>query len=405
MIKILLLEDTAEKLKNIKDIILENQDIKPENIVTCVCSAEARRELYKNEFDLFITDLLVPENFGDTPSAEESLGLLYDINHDNEMNKPLNIIGITAFEDKIKEYEENFNNDNWHLISYSESTHNWKDSLKRKIYYIVGIKKHNVQSDQYKFDIGIVCALNDPEFTQILKLSEWEPVLKKNSSIQFYKTTFQRDKKVLHVIAACINRMGMVPTGILTAQMIEFFRPKYLAMTGIAAGIQGEVELGDIMVVEHSWDYNSGKISIDDSGNKKFHVDLRQEKLDEDLYNSMNILKNDKSFLNQIYDQYQGNKPRTYLEIKIGHIASGAAVIANNDVVEGIKLQGRKLLGIEMEAYGLFYAANNATNPKPKPLVIKSVCDFADEKKNDDIQDYAAYTSAQVLYEFSLRYL
>jgi len=45
------------------------------------------------------------------------------------------------------------------------------------------------------------------------------------------------------------------------------------------------------------------------------------------------------------------------------------------------------------------------TNPKPKPLVIKSVCDLADENKSDDIQDYAAYTSAQVLYEFALRYL
>jgi len=199
--------------------------------------------------------------------------------------------------------------------------------------------------------------------------------------------------------------MGMVTTSILATQMIELFRPKYLTMTGIAAGIVGETELGEVIVIEHSWDYNSGKIKTTKDGSRKFDVDMRQESLDRDLYNKMLILQNDKDYLNQVYINYQGTKPKTYLEISIGSIASGAAVIANDNIIEDIKTQARKLKGIEMEAYGLFSAAHYATNPKPKPLVIKSVCDFADENKNDDIQDYAAYTSAQILYEFTLRYL
>jgi nucleoside phosphorylase/CheY-like chemotaxis protein len=401
---ILLLEDNSEKTKKIKDAILENKKIKEDNITTVVSTREARILLYENEYDLFISDLLVPENFGDEPNAEESIQLLYDISNDDEINQPLHIIGITAYEDKIEEYKKYFLSDDWHLMSYNESTYNWEDILKKKIDYILN-SKNNISNNQFKYDIGIICALNDPEFKQILKLSkDWKTVNNINSSIEFYETVFKRDSKELSVIAVSINQMGMVSTSILATQMIELFRPKYLTMTGIAAGIPGKTELGEVLVIEYSWDYNSGKIKTDADGHKKFEVDMRQESLDRDLYNNMNVLKNDAIFLNELHTKYEGTKPKTYLEISIGHVASGAAVIANEDITNEVTEQARKLKGIEMEAYGLICAANHATSPKPKPLVIKSVCDFANKDKNDDIQDYAAYTSAQVLYEFALRY-
>ena len=39
---------------------------------------------------------------------------------------------------------------------------------------------------------------------------------------------------------------------------------------------------------------------------------------------------------------------------------------------------------------------------RPVPLIVKSVCDFADNQKSDDYQRFAAYSScefAQFLYE------
>ena len=47
-------------------------------------------------------------------------------------------------------------------------------------------------------------------------------------------------------------------------------------------------------------------------------------------------------------------------------------------------------------------AVKSAPAPKPKGLVIKSVCDYANEEKSDQYQKFAAYTSAQfakLLYE------
>jgi nucleoside phosphorylase len=60
-----------------------------------------------------------------------------------------------------------------------------------------------------------------------------------------------------------------------------------------------------------------------------------------------------------------------------------------------------------MESYSVFYAAQNSTDPKPKAIVIKSICDFADSEKSDKYQKFAAYTSSQFakyLYEKHLPY-
>lgn len=48
-----------------------------------------------------------------------------------------------------------------------------------------------------------------------------------------------------------------------------------------------------------------------------------------------------------------------------------------------------------MEGYGVVYAASHATEPRPLAIVAKSVCDFADNRKSDQFQDFAAYTSCQ----------
>jgi hypothetical protein len=50
-------------------------------------------------------------------------------------------------------------------------------------------------------------------------------------------------------------------------------------------------------------------------------------------------------------------------------------------------------------------AAVEGPSPKAIGVVIKSVCDFADETKTDSVQAYAAFTSCQVLARFAGDYL
>lgn len=89
----------------------------------------------------------------------------------------------------------------------------------------------------------------------------------------------------------------------------------------------------------------------------------------------------------------------------IGPVASGAAVLGDSEMAESIVRQQRKLIGIEMESYGVFAAADESPLPQPKAFSIKSVSDFADSGKGDSYQKYAAYTSSAALRVFVERFL
>ena len=76
-------------------------------------------------------------------------------------------------------------------------------------------------------------------------------------------------------------------------------------------------------------------------------------------------------------------------------MACGTAVVANKKLVEDhIIAHFRKSGGLDMEAYGVFFAARSMCDSQPTAICIKSVSDFADNDKGDGYQPFAAYTSA-----------
>jgi len=89
------------------------------------------------------------------------------------------------------------------------------------------------------------------------------------------------------------------------------------------------------------------------------------------------------------------------LKAVLGPVASGAAVVADPTIVQRVQGHARKVVGIDMETYGVFFASQNACKPRPAVISIKSVVDFADSKKDDSAHPYAAFTSAQFLWEFA----
>lgn len=67
-------------------------------------------------------------------------------------------------------------------------------------------------------------------------------------------------------------------------------------------------------------------------------------------------------------------------------------------VIETLTGLARKLGGLEMEAYGVYYAARHTLEPAPVPIVIKAAADYADEHKNDNFQQYCAFISAKFAF-------
>lgn len=222
----------------------------------------------------------------------------------------------------------------------------------------------------------------------------------------YHVAHIQTSKGSKKIVAAAVCKMGMPHSTAIAAKMIAKFKPRYLWMVGICAGIKGEVNLGDVIVADPCWDYGCGKYNEDQAGEIKFLQDPYQCTLDSHVKTRVSLATTNTDFIKGIPTGFSGKMPKNDLSLKIGPMVSGAAVVSSAKYLDAIiKGQSRKLIGMEMEAYGVMCAGELACEPKPKVIIAKSVCDFGDAEKEDGYQPYAAHTSANFFYKFTKEYL
>lgn len=414
MIQILVVDDNPHKQENIREIILDNSNIKLSDVRFASTVKEARKALYEEYFDLLILDLVLPIESGLDADAKNGLQFLEDIHSNPMMKPPIHIVGLSGFSDMVTEYHDEFSRKLWNLIDYEAGSTSWHEQLKTIIFHLVKTRQRFIQSSVKKnvYDVAIITALPIPEFEAVLRLNSgrWEEVVIEDDFIKYYKTTFDQAGTSKTIIAATADQMGMTASSHLATKLILYFRPKYIVMTGIAAGIKDkDLGYGDILVAEQSWDYGSGKIiekertSDNELADIYFQQDTRDIQLPADLKAKITNFKLTRGHLiDEIQRGWHGNVPNTRLQLHLGPIGSGSYVISSEDTLLNIKNQQRKLLGVEMETFGVYYAADHSPEPKTKAISIKSVSDFGDGLKNDKYQKYAAYTSAMFAYHFIL---
>jgi nucleoside phosphorylase/CheY-like chemotaxis protein len=393
---------------------LDNTDIRESDIEIVNCTKDARKLLYKNHYDLLILDLVLPIEAASEANAKNGIQFLEDIDTNPQINPPIHIVGLSGYSDIVNDYHEQFASKLWNLIDYKADSTGWHDKLKSIIFHLVRTRQKFIQSSfkQPHFcDVAIITALPHPELDAVLKLnnSAWEEIKVDNDFVTYYKSVFKEGDKVKTIIAATADQMGMTASSHLVTKMILYFKPVYVIMSGIAAGIQDrELGYGDILIAEQSWDYGSGKIieknkEGDELSDIYFEPDTRNIQLSSDLKAKISNFKLRKSaILDTIQNSWQADTPNTKLKMHMGPIASGSYVISSETTLSDIKTQQRKLLGVEMETFGVYYAAEHSPEPKTKAISIKSVSDYGDGTKNDKYQKYAAYTSANFIYHFIL---
>ncbi|MCO6446227.1 MAG: hypothetical protein J5I67_01170 [Ignavibacterium album] len=405
MINLLIVEDDRNKLSKILEFVESEIDLPQENISVATNVKEAKILMRSTMYDLMILDLVLPLDADDESSPNNGESFLKTIQTNPTLNPPIHIVGLTAFSEYINQYSEVFSKYLWHLIEYKADESDWKEKLKEILFHLIKVRVDflNPIHFKYDFDIAIIAALNEPELGQLLRLpAEWTPHTIENDATQYNIGYFQKGGKKLKVVCASAPQMGMIASATLAMKVINSFKPKYLAMTGIAAGYSNsEINFGDILVADQSYDGTSGKIVDSGDGDEIFEPNPTPIPLDADLKEKFRSYENHE-ILGDIKKRYNGNKPSTELKIKVGPLVSVPFVIQSEKEFLRFKDSQRKLIGLEMEAFGIFYSCNNSPNPKPKPFVIKSICDFGDNSKDDNYQIYAAYTSAQFLYEFAL---
>lgn len=396
MIKILVVEDDQEKLRRVCVVLTSISGCTIDQIESARDIVSAKQILRKSQFDLLVLDISIPPRADQEPDRQGGLVLLCELLERDIYQRPTHIVGLTAYDDSELLAEGRFSDEALALVRYDPASQQWEDTLRRKTAHVIASKVSDAPCD-FNLDVCVVTALDEPELSAVIDLNwAWRQKRFDGDGTIYHEGEATTADKTVRIVAASAARMGLVASAVLASKMISRFRPRYLIMTGIAAGVKGKVELGDILAADPCWNYESGKRLVRD-GNSTFSPEPHQVGPDHIIRGSLAALARDQSALDSIRSDWKSERLNRSPSLRIGPVASGAAVLQDDTVVKAILEQHRKTIGVEMESYGIFVAATEAPHPQPRVFSIKSVCDFADEMKNDHAQSYAAYTSAAAL--------
>lgn len=398
--KILIIEDDQPKLNNIVGALTELEDISLDDIDHVADAISGKRFLKEHTVDFIVLDLHLPGRVGAKPKPTGGLDFISSIANRPTFFVPSHVVAISGNPEAITASAERAG-ELWGVIHYEAADVKWRKELQSRARYAIAAWKSALGRPRQTRpgDVAIVTAL-DEELEGILRLPLGWREYKHDGDPTIYHEgeLFDNDRK-LRVVAASTGRMGMSSTAALSSKVIDLYRPKYLAMAGITGGIRGRVDLGDILVADPSWDWGAGKYEVVD-GKPRFAANPEQLRISPDIRPLIMKASKDASMLDAIKASYPGTKPHNSLKCHVEAVASGAAVLGDEEIVEGIKQQNRKLHGVEMEIFGLMMAAEVCSKPRPIAFSVKAVSDFADTTKDDDTRAYAIHASSEFLRGF-----
>ena len=248
---------------------------------------------------------------------------------------------------------------------------------------------------------AVLIYVTDIEKQAVMRMFDWHELVIEGDDQKYMETLLDKNGRSLRVICAQQDEMGMTASATLTSKMVHHFIPEYVIMPGIAAGTGGmggseDQEYGDVLFATSVWNFSNGKYVSPNGAEIVFG---------EVGFNPRpTVVKVSGGYIDKVRD-YVESKENQYLT-HFGPLASGTAVVANKSVLQKQVMTGFvDTKGVEMEGYGVAYAATHAMEPKPHVIIAKSVCDYADERKDDKYQRFAAYTSCGLVKDLLERVL
>ena len=372
--RILVIEDNGEKADALKALVVEVDQ--RATFKVCGDIRSAFLELSATMFDLVVLDLMMPLTEDGEPqdSGEELLQIVSS----SPLNRTARVVALTAFEDLYEQQEAKFAELGVLLVHYSDASEGWKKTIRSMLMRV---------SARRRCDFVVVCALD----------IERNAFGSTRAHMGEQKTENGLDVRQLRIgghIGNCIllPRPGLVDASVITACAVERYRPRLVAMSGICAGVEERVQMGQVLVCETCWEYQIGKFTKDG-----FEFEPYQSSLPEAVRQRLGELCQSEDLVDSIYEGAERHKVKP-CQPMLATIVSGSAVVANEDVRKRIQSQHRKIDAIEMEFAGVFRAVS-LVNDSVTVVGVKAVVDFADHHKSDDIHETGARASAIFLVE------
>lgn len=240
-------------------------------------------------------------------------------------------------------------------------------------------------------DIAIVTALKIERDAILSRLDEVEFIKEDLEPQPYYQgyVNIPGSTERYSVIVMLLLEMGNDEAASATTALLHRWHPASVFMVGIAGGVKGEVELGDVVVAKYVYYYELAKLTS--SGEQR-----RSEQFPSDtLLRSRAYTYEETEWKSRISVTRPGSQsskdalPKVYF----APIASGEKVIANADAIQKLLQDCPKMVAVAMEGAGVARAASRHRD-NPRFIEIRGICDFADPSKNDDWHSYAANSAA-----------
>lgn len=371
--KVLLIEDNIPKQKAIENVIeqtIDNEHSTP-SIELAQDLVTARRLLLQQQFDLIIFDMFLPDVLGKDEERDCTEELISEFSASK--NYQSEAIALTQYEvGEISDIEA-FNRVGITLVKYDEKSQ-WSNALEQKI---------NKAAQKFKCDFIVFCAL--PKERSAFNGSVCTLGQSRNiNGMDCQEASIDQHKGFIVKPRA----MGLVNMAIVSTKAIELFQPKIVAMSGICAGVKGESNYLDIIVGKTCWEWQTGKWTDDGFKQEPYQSSMSRQ-LEVDLLQSA-----EKDIvLNAVREGLYCTELGTY-KIRVAPISSGSSVVANQETMQQINEQHRKMAGLEMEMYSL-YEASEQSLCNPLCFGAKAVVDMGDNSKGDEFHDVGCTISAR----------
>ncbi len=246
-------------------------------------------------------------------------------------------------------------------------------------------------------DFAILTALEVEARAVVGRLAEHQIFRDESQDIRTYhlgKILLPQGQPGYRVVVVQLTEMGNVSAAIAVTDTIARWKPNYILMVGIAGGFpQDDLDLGDVVVADQVVGYDYGKV-------KPTGMQFRDH-----VYPASQLLLDrvrsfwEEAWADEIGLPRPGSAHRGCSKRFVGPIASGNKVVASEIFRKKLLNRWAKLHGVEMEAEGV-YAAVFARPEIRNALVIRGICDMADERKEDTWQAYAANAAAAYAISF-----
>ena len=394
--RFLIVDDDPAKIDALRQELISN-GLVDSDITACDTAASARKALESVSFDAMLLDVLLPARKNAVASGEHSVELLKQIIDDGTSVAPRYIFGVTADPAAMKAFQSEFRQMTLQVIHVAPDQNEWKSFLNSLVRFM---RRTQEAEHAYIFDVAVLDALRDPELNAVL--SSWPMQLDAesllNSSVLYQTGTGIGELQGKKIVCAHPAQVGPVASAHAAESVIRKFRPRVLVMTGICGGFSDQVALGDVIVAERSWDWQAGKWT--DEGVLQASVDQRMASAAL-LAKARTISAED---MVELHSKFEGAKPPTPPKVVLGPMVTGSSVVASTDIQKAFRTQHRKMVGVDMECFGLYYAAAVSAEPRTEVICIKAVSDLADRDKSDKLQAYCSYISANIALRLVARH-